>query len=134
MPEYKEKVGLRDNYAKRNNKELYYAEWFPVVQDENCINYQIPWNHTVEFNKMASYIGLKSPNLPFKFFTSYMRKYKIHLAKGNPDKHRGVILLSHGRTGTPFMYSSILKNFARSWKILSPQHSEVRKTPYTDLS
>lgn len=47
LPEYREKVGLRDNYLKRNNKLFYYVEWFPVLQNENCENYQIPWNHTI---------------------------------------------------------------------------------------
>lgn len=30
LPEYSPKVGLRDNYSKRNGKELYWAEWSPV--------------------------------------------------------------------------------------------------------
>lgn len=83
---------------------------------------------------MAIYQGYKPTSLYFKFFNSWMTKYKLTLAKGTPDKHRGVILFSHGRGGTPFMCSSILKNFARTWKILSPQHTDVNITPYTDLS
>jgi|JI7StandDraft_1071085.scaffolds.fasta_scaffold520996_1 hypothetical protein len=66
----------------------------------------------------------------FKFFNSVIFKYKITFAKGNPAKSKGVILFSHGRTGTPFIYSSILKSFAREWRILTPQHSEVMVTPY----
>lgn len=82
---------------------------------------------------MTSFVGLKPPNRFFEFFISFMTKYNLNLAKGNPAPYRGVILFSHGRSVTPFMYTSILKYFAMSWKILSPQHSEVIKTPYNDL-
>lgn len=84
---------------------------------------------------MAEYIRLNRPRtLPiFKFFTSYLNFCKIKLAKGNPAKSDGTILFSHGRTGTPFIYSTILKDLARSWRILAPQHSEVSRTPYTDI-
>lgn len=60
----------------------------------------------------------------FKFFTSHTLKYKVTFAKGdNKPQRKGTMLFSHGRTGTPFLYSSILKYFAKDWKILSPQHS-----------
>lgn len=95
----------------------------------------MPWNHTVELDKMADYSGIKNKYLlkVFKFISSSVQRYKLTFAKGTPAKHRGVILFSHGRTGTPFLYSSILRCFARNWKILSPQHSEVKQTKYTDL-
>lgn len=85
---------------------------------------------------MAEYIGMKNKVMfaLFKFFNSSTQRYKLTFSKGSEAPHRGVILFSHGRTGTPFTYSSILKNLAREWKIFSPQHSEVKKTPYKDMS
>lgn len=135
LPEYRPKVGLRDNYTKRGSKVLYYAEWYPVKESEGNELYQIPWNHTLELNKMAEYIGMhgKFTFAMFKFFTSNNQRYKLTFSKGESAPSRGVILFSHGRTGTPFLYSSILKNLARQWKILSPQHSEVSRTPYTNI-
>ena len=74
---------------------------------------------------MAEYSGITNKVIfnAFKFFSSSAQRYKLTFAKGAPAKHKGIILFSHGRTGTPFLYSSILKCFAREWKILSPQHS-----------
>lgn len=73
---------------------------------------------------MADNIGLnKSTTLPiFRFFFSYLSKYKLKLAKGKKGSSNGVILFSHGRTASPFMYSTILKNLARTWTVISPQH------------
>lgn len=74
---------------------------------------------------MAKYMKFDNKLLmsAFKFFTSSTYKYCLTLAKGTPGKHRGTILFSHGRGATPFLYSSILRAFARDWKIFSPQHS-----------
>ncbi len=70
----------------------------------------------------------------FKFISlSYLKKYLITLAKGTQGKSRGTILFSHGRTGTPFFYTTILKNIARNYRVICPQHSEVSVTPYKDV-
>lgn len=76
-------------------------------------------------DKMAEYMGLNHKYLApiFKFFVSSINKYELSFVKGNNAPSKGYILFSHGRTGTPFLYSSILKNLARKWVILSPQHS-----------
>lgn len=74
---------------------------------------------------MAAYKGIKNKFLLklFKFFTSSTLTYKLTFAKGTPGKCKGDIFFSHGRGGTPFIYSSILKSFGRDWRILAPQHS-----------
>lgn len=84
---------------------------------------------------MAQYMGIKNKFLlsAFKFFTNHTQKYRLTLAKGTQAKAQGVILFSHGRSGTPFLYSSILKSLARKWRIICPQHSEVPVTPFKDL-
>lgn len=84
---------------------------------------------------MAAYRRIKNKILLkiFRFFTSSTLKYRLTLAKGTAGKSKGNILFSHGRGGTPFIYSSILKAFGRDWRVLAPQHSEVNVTPYTEL-
>lgn len=84
---------------------------------------------------MAGFLGIKSkyPLKIFKFLLSSLERSKMTFAKGEPAKYKGVILFSHGRSGTPFVYSTILRCLARDWRILSPQHSEVEKTKYTDM-
>jgi hypothetical protein len=74
---------------------------------------------------MAKYVKItnKLAFQIFKFFTSSATKNQLTFAKGTPCKYKGSILFSHGRGGTPFLYSSILRAFARDWKIFSPQHS-----------
>lgn len=57
----------------------------------------------------------------------------MKFGKGKEAQSKGVIIFSHGRTATPYFYSSFFKAFARERKILAPQHSEVRVTPYTNL-
>lgn len=63
-----------------------------------------------------------------------MQKYKVTFSKAKEAPHRGFILFSHGRTATPSAFTSLFKNLAREWKILSPQHSEVGITPYQEIS
>ena len=65
-----------------------------------------------------------------KVFLSFTEKIWINLGKGKEQKNKGVIVFSHGRAATPFLYSTYLKNLARDWKILAPQHSEASRTPH----
>jgi hypothetical protein len=32
LPDFSPKVGIRDNYIKLKNKDLYYSEWYPISQ------------------------------------------------------------------------------------------------------
>lgn len=85
---------------------------------------------------MVEYLKIKSRFLLalLKFLSlSYTKKYLITLAKGTQAKTKGTILFSHGRTGTPFIYSTIIKNLARNYRVICPQHSEVSVTPYKDI-
>jgi hypothetical protein len=85
---------------------------------------------------MARYIKITNGFLKqvFLFFTSNVKYHQLTFCKGTADHYHGIILFSHGRGATPFMYSTILKCFARQWKILCPQHSEVHATPYSDIN
>jgi hypothetical protein len=83
-----------------------------------------------KFIKIRTKIGTEL----FKFFMSSVAHYHLTFVKGSPGKPKGTVLFSHGRGATPFMYSTILRYLARNWNILSPQHSEVNETPFTDLA
>ena len=115
--------------------KLYWTEWFPLENPTSVDTFKIKWSHTQELDKISINRGINNPNLRkiFKLFISSAEHLQLNLGKGKEKEGEKVILFSHGRTGTPFLYTNFFKAFGRERKIYCPQHSEVAKTPYEDL-
>jgi len=49
---------------------------------------------------------------------------KIYFGNGEEENVNEIIIFSHGRGATPFMYSLLLMNFATKRKVVAIQHQE----------
>ena len=80
---------------------------------------------------------MKSPMLKkiIRFLISSVVKIKIKLYEGKPNvKEDTSIVFCHGRGATPFMYSLIIRDLAKDYRVLSALHTDVERTPYTDMN
>ena len=68
---------------------------------------------------------LNSPYLikALKLSMSSIKHLELNLGKGKEKDNDQVIIFSHGKTATPFMYTNLFKAFGRERKIYAPQHS-----------
>lgn len=128
LPEAGKLVGFREDSLEGG---LHYVEFHPLDETEAVSSRSIRWHlgkeiglmleHQAITNRLAKKIG--------HLILSYVDHYRLKLGVGMEMVTDSGIVFSHGRGGTPLIYSSYLMHFAGlGFRVGSVQHTDTLKT------
>lgn len=122
MPDF---VGYRKLILPEKYGSLDAAIFFPAAENnkKQTVSWLLPNTLDRMYESDQSDV-IRIPKFLYKFFMSYMKRYKLRFSKSNvkPDIIEAIVF-SHGLSGNIHMYSTLLSNLAMNRIVITVQHT-----------